>query len=75
METQGNNKPDYIAYVVEDRPGSDKGFWHKIGSAWNQKNGKGLNLKLHANPLDGRVVLMPNDRDADRGDAGEPEEE
>ena len=49
--------PSHIAYNVEEG-GEEKSYWHRIGSAWENKDG-GLNLKLSATPVDGRVVLRP----------------
>jgi len=49
--------PSHIAFNVEDGK-DDKSYWHRIGNAWENKDG-GLNLKLSAIPVDGRVVLRP----------------
>lgn len=48
--------PDYIAYAVDETK-DDKGFWHKIGAAWKHSDGEGIDLRLVATPVDGRVVL------------------
>ncbi|WP_020472321.1 hypothetical protein [Zavarzinella formosa] len=49
------NAPTHIAYQVRD--GKDKGFWTRIGAAWQHKDGKGFNIQLDVVPLDGRVQL------------------
>ena len=49
------NAPTHIAYQV--RGGKDKGFWTRIGAAWQHKDGKGFNIQLDVVPLDGRVQL------------------
>ena len=51
----GSNSPTHVAYQV--REGKDKGFWTRIGVAWQHKDGKGFNLQLECVPLDGRVTL------------------
>ncbi|HEY3861555.1 MAG TPA: hypothetical protein VGO59_06665 [Verrucomicrobiae bacterium] len=48
--------PSHLAYQVRDREGGDS-FWTLIGSAWAHKDGKGLNVQLHAMPFDGRITL------------------
>ena len=60
-ETKG---PAMIAYAVEDGRGEGaKGFWTRIGAAWESKSGEGLNLSLKLVPAgkDGvvRIVLVP----------------
>jgi hypothetical protein len=53
-ETQ-SKAPTHIAYQVRD--GKDKGFWTRIGAAWQHKDGKGFNVQLDVVPLDGRIQL------------------
>ena len=55
-ETAGSKSPSHIAYQVRDREGG-KGFWTRIGSAWQHKDGKGFNVQLECVPLDGRITL------------------
>lgn len=60
-ETKG---PAMIAYAVKDGRGEGaKGFWTRIGAAWQSKSGEGLNLALELVPpaKDGviRIVLVP----------------
>lgn len=47
--------PTHIAYQVRD--GNQKGYWTRIGAAWQHKDGKGLNIQLDAVPLDGKIAL------------------
>ncbi len=59
--TKANGKkPTHIVYQVRGG-GQDKGFWDRVGSAWAHDDGKGFNVKLHAVPIDGRVVLRTNE--------------
>ena len=73
------NTPTYIAYHVRDtnagetgekpaRPdgrSGGRGIWTRIGAAWANKDGKGLNLVLDLLPIDGRLVLRePMEKDA-----------
>ena len=47
--------PALIAYAV--RGEGDDAFWHRIGAAWNHKDGEGLSITLSAVPVGGRIVL------------------
>jgi hypothetical protein len=47
--------PTHIAYQVRD--GKDKGFWTRIGAAWQHKDGKGFNIQLDCMPFDGSISL------------------
>lgn len=55
VTTPSSNAPTHVAYQVRD--GKDKGFWTRVGAAWQHKDGKGFNLQLDAVPLDGRIQL------------------
>ena len=49
-------KPSHKVFVVEGE--GDSSFWHRAGSAWPHKDGKGLNLQIPTGmALSGRVVL------------------
>jgi hypothetical protein len=65
--------PTLIAYHVANR--GDKGFWTRIGAAWDHKDGGGYTLQLDPLPADGgRIVLRPprdNDEAEDGQDDGE----
>jgi hypothetical protein len=51
-----SNSPTHIAYHVRNREGG-KGFWTRIGSAWQHKDGNGFNIQIEIVPLDGRLTL------------------
>lgn len=51
----GSKSPTHIAYQVRD--GKDKSYFTRIGVAWLNKDGKGLNVQLECVPLDGRITL------------------
>ena len=55
-ETAGSKTPSHIVYHVRDREGG-KGFFTRIGAAWQHKDGKGFNVQLDCMPLDGRISL------------------
>jgi hypothetical protein len=55
-ETASSKTPSHIAYQVRDREGG-KGFFTRIGAAWQHKDGKGFNVQLDCVPLDGRISL------------------
>jgi len=69
-----SNSPKYLVYTVKDRGRGRKSFWTRIGAAWEQQKGGGLNIELEALPLDGKLVLMPpKEDDAAASDAVEGE--
>ena len=48
--------PTHIAYHV--REGKDgKGFFTRIGAAWQHRDGKGFNIQVEVFPLDGLITL------------------
>lgn len=50
--------PSMIAYHVAER--GNKGFWTRIGAAWDHKDGGGYTLQLELVPTgEGRIVLRP----------------
>ena len=49
-------KPAHELFAVQDNA-EGKSFWTKIGAAWPHKDGKGFDIKIHAVPLSGRIVL------------------
>lgn len=53
--TTASKAPTHIAYQVRD--GKDKGFWTRIGAAWQHKDGKGFNIQLDCMPFDGCISL------------------
>ena len=55
MKQTKTSKPDYAVYVVEGE--GDNAYWTKIGSAWNHKDGDGINVILTALPLNGRLTI------------------
>jgi len=55
-ETASSKTPSHIAYQVRDREGG-KGFFTRIGAAWQHKDGRGFNVQLDCVPLDGRISL------------------
>ena len=55
-DATSSKSPSHIAYQVRDRQGS-KGFFTRIGAAWQHKDGKGFNVQLDCVPLDGRISL------------------
>ena len=58
-ETREPVAPSLIAYhVTEKKKEGDKGFWTRIGAAWEHKDGGGLTLQLDLVPVNGgRIVL------------------
>lgn len=54
-QNTASKAPTHIAYQVRD--GSAKGFWTRIGAAWQHKDGKGFNIQLDCMPFDGSITL------------------
>ena len=54
-----SNRPNYYAFSVKERGKGKRSIWTRIGAAWTQEKGQGLNIELEALPLnfDGRIVL------------------
>ena len=48
--------PTHAAYHVRDSK-EGKGYWTRIGAAWQHNDGNGFNIQLEVVPLDGRVTL------------------
>ncbi|MGB7769332.1 MAG: hypothetical protein WBN22_10840 [Verrucomicrobiia bacterium] len=48
--------PTHIAYHVRNREGG-KGFWTRIGSAWQHADSNGFNIQLETMPINGRIAL------------------
>jgi hypothetical protein len=61
-----SNRPNYYAFSVKERGKGKRSIWTRIGAAWTQEKGQGLNIELEALPLnfDGKIVLMPPKEDA-----------
>jgi len=49
------SRPTHRLYAVTKN--GDSKFWQPIGALWAHADGKGFNIQLHAQPLDGRIVL------------------
>lgn len=64
-------RPSHIAYSV--REGNEgKAFFNRVGSAFQHKDGKGMDVVLDATPVNGRITLRtPQERlDAKRNGQG-----
>ena len=67
-----NRSPAYIAYAVrEPKAEGQKAIWTRLGAAWRHDDGKGFNLTLEAQPVDGRITLRVYEPKTDsNGEAG-----
>ena len=54
-ETTNSKSPSHIVYQVMD--GQKKGYWKRIGAAWEHNDGKGFNITLESMPLYGKIAL------------------
>lgn len=54
-ESNPSKSPTHIAYHVRDA--GQKGYWTKVGAAWQHKDGNGFNIQLDIVPLDGKIAL------------------
>ena len=49
-------RPALIAFnVTESTDG--KGYWNRVGAAWEHKDGKGYEVDLDSVPVNGRITL------------------
>jgi len=54
--------PSHKVFLVEDRGEGKDPFWHRVGSAWPSKDGRGLQIQLPPGlSVAGRVVLREYD--------------
>lgn len=60
--------PDYVAYSVKDRGPDKDAAWNRVGAAWQHRDGKGYDVQLDATPVDGRVTLREQRREAYKAD-------
>ena len=70
MTTQNGNPANHLfAYAVEEYEtsnGKKAKTWTRIGAAFPHREGPGFNVQLRAFPVDGRIVLLPPDKDSHR---------
>lgn len=59
-DTKETKRPTHIVWQVLGE--GEKARWNRIGAAWPNRDGKGLNVKLDAFPLDGRIVLRDHEQ-------------
>lgn len=63
--TPGPQKPPskrLAVYTIIDKPGNEKGFWARIGSAWINRD-QSINIQLDALPVNGKLhVRDPPER-------------
>jgi hypothetical protein len=66
-ETNERKAPTHGVYVVQGD--GDNARWMKIGAAWQNRDGKGMNVILDALPLTNKVVVREfSEKDAaDKG--------
>ena len=67
MAERETAKPTHRAYTVIRREGQDD-YWLNLGLAFPHKDGKGFNIVLQAQPLDGKIVC----REITEDDAAQP---
>jgi hypothetical protein len=53
---QTSKTPSHLAYGVRSTD-DGRGLFTQIGAAWAHIDGKGFNIHLDANPVDGHVAL------------------
>lgn len=68
IPSTASNGPHFEAFVVTRRGDTDKGFWTRIGAAWNHADGEGLTLRLVALPTEGELVLRKPRLEAEGAD-------
>lgn len=56
--------------VIESRREGDRNYWHRVGSAWKNRDGS-LSIKLNSLPMNGELIVKkPRPRDDSDGDGG-----
>jgi len=51
-----------VVYTIIDRPGAEKSFWARVGSAWINRD-QSINIQLDALPVNGKLhVREPSER-------------
>jgi hypothetical protein len=59
-----NKKPKQPTHTIFQVIGEDKqARWIRVGAAWENRDGKGLNLAFDAYPVVGRIVIRENPQD------------
>ncbi|MEM8616693.1 MAG: hypothetical protein AAGF20_07130 [Pseudomonadota bacterium] len=55
-EPKKTNGPSHNAYTVSQ--GKDgKGYFHKVGAAFEHKDKQGFDVQMHSTPVNGRLTL------------------
>ena len=54
-------------FTIIDKPGSDKSFWTRIGSAWINRD-QSINIQLDALPVNGKLHVREQAERVDRPD-------
>lgn len=54
-DNQGKRQPSHIIWQVIGE--GEKAKWIRVGAAWANKDGKGMNLRFDAYPVAGRIVV------------------
>lgn len=52
---KNSNRPTHAIWQVIGE--GEKPYWVRVGSAWANRDGKGLTLKFDAYPVSGRTVV------------------
>jgi hypothetical protein len=69
------NTPDFVVYGVEQTEKGKRDNLTRIGAAWKHKKGEGINIRLSALPLEGKIVLFPpKAEEAEEAQTGNDEE-
>ena len=56
-EPKTSKAPTLVAFHVREGKDGGKGFWTRIGAAWQHEDGEGFNVQIEMMPLDGKIVL------------------
>jgi hypothetical protein len=57
-KSETKSLPAYRIFSVVKDEQNDKAVWTEVGSAWANKDGKGLNLYFKARPLAGASIVL-----------------
>jgi hypothetical protein len=61
--TTSSKRPTHTAYSVREytKNGQKAADWNRVGVAWAHRDGRGIDIVLDANPVNGRVAVRENE--------------
>lgn len=60
-----SKKPMAVFTVRPSEREGQKDFWTQVGTMFPHPHGEGFNILLNANPIDGKLVVLPKREERD----------